>query len=111
MLKALLGFGSSETLHLQTQHCTPAAGPDGELPEALQKLDPHILELVCNEVVDRKTGVAWDDIAGQEAAKKLIQELVVWPMLNPDLFKVQVMCLAKRETTPLHSSGRVAIIT
>lgn len=67
----------------------PAADGDGELPEALQKLDPHIVELVCNEVVDRGAGVAWEDIAGQEAAKKLVQELVVWPMLNPHLFKVQ----------------------
>ena len=65
-----------------------ATDAEGELPEALQKLDPHIVELVCNEVVDRGAGVAWDDIAGQEAAKKLVQELVVWPMLNPHLFKV-----------------------
>lgn len=32
--------------------------------------------------------VSWDDIAGQETAKRLVQELVVWPMLNPHLFKV-----------------------
>lgn len=64
------------------------AGPDGELPEALQKLEPAILELVCNEIVERGGHVQWDDIAGQDQAKCLVQELVVWPMLNPHLFKV-----------------------
>ncbi|KAL3137273.1 hypothetical protein ABBQ32_006818 [Trebouxia sp. C0010 RCD-2024] len=63
------------------------AGPDGELPEALQKLEPAILELVCNEIVERGGHVQWDDIAGQDQAKCLVQELVVWPMLNPHLFK------------------------
>ena len=64
------------------------AGADGQLPEALQKIEPAMLELVCNEVVESGGRVAWDDIAGQEQAKRLIQELVVWPMKNPDLFKV-----------------------
>jgi len=32
--------------------------------------------------------VQWNDIAGQDQAKRLVQELVVWPMLNPHLFKV-----------------------
>ncbi len=27
--------------------------------------------------------VSWDDIAGQETAKRLVQELVVWPMTAP----------------------------
>ena len=70
--------------------CT-AAGPDGELPEALQKLEPAILELVCNEIVEAGGHVQWDDIAGQDQAKRLVQELVVWPMLNPHLFKVSLL--------------------
>ena len=64
------------------------AGPDGEMPEALAKLDPKIVEQVCNEVMDSGANVSWEDIAGQGPAKRLIQELVVWPMLNPHLFKV-----------------------
>ena len=63
-------------------------GPDGELPEALQKVEPAMLELVCNEIVEQGGAVQWNDIAGQEQAKRLVQELVVWPMLNPHLFKV-----------------------
>eukprot|EP00884_Botryococcus_braunii_P018696 jgi/Botrbrau1/550/Bobra.0010s0025.1 len=63
------------------------AGPDGELPEALARLDPAILEMVCSEIMDCRAGVQWEDIAGQEDAKRLVQELVVWPMLNPHLFR------------------------
>lgn len=70
-----------------------AAGPDGELPESLQKLDPNILELVCNEILDNRSRLSWDDIAGQEQAKRLVQELVVWPMLNPHLFTVRATSL------------------
>lgn len=75
----------------KTQHGTAAIpGPDGELPEALQRLDPQILEMVCSEILEGGSGcsVSWDDIAGQDRAKRLVQELVVWPMLNPHLFKV-----------------------
>lgn len=63
------------------------AGPDGELPAALQKVEPAMLELVCNEIVEQGGHVQWNDIAGQDQAKRLVQELVVWPMLNPHLFK------------------------
>jgi len=57
-----------------------------ELPDALAKLDPETLETVCNEVVEEGASMTWDDIAGQDSAKRLIQEMVVWPMLNPHLF-------------------------
>ena len=73
------------------------AGPDGELPEALQKLEPAILELVCNEIVEAGGRVQWDDIAGQDQAKRLVQELVVWPMLNPHLFKVPLLMHLERK--------------
>ncbi|KAK9817994.1 hypothetical protein WJX72_005483 [[Myrmecia] bisecta] len=74
------GVFSAKTLQM-------LAGPDGEMPEALQKLDPKLVEQVCNEVMDSSANVRWEDIAGQAQAKRLIQELVVWPMLNPHLFK------------------------
>ncbi|DBB14318.1 TPA: hypothetical protein ACH3X3_004631 [Trebouxia sp. C0006] len=62
-------------------------GPDGELPAALQKVEPAMLELVCNEVVEQGGHVQWNDISGQDQAKRIVQELVVWLMLNPHLFK------------------------
>ena len=66
-------------------------GPDGELPEALQQLDAQILDMICSEILEAHAGsaVAWDDIAGQQPAKRLVQELIVWPLLNPHLFKAR----------------------
>lgn len=83
----------SFTANLVLSACACFAGPDGELPEALQKVDPNILELVCNEILDKRSGIQWEDIAGQQDAKSLVQELVVWPMLNPHLFTVS-LCVA-----------------
>eukprot|EP00466_Bigelowiella_natans_P002537 jgi/Bigna1/92969/estExt_fgenesh1_pm.C_1220001 len=58
-----------------------------ELPEALKGLDPKLVEAIQNEMMDRNPGVSWNDIAGLEFAKKTVHEIVVWPMLRPDLFK------------------------
>ena len=60
--------------------------PDGSLPDALARLDPKTIEIVCNEVLDASPSVSWDDIAGQDAAKAAVQELAVWPTQNPGLF-------------------------
>jgi SpoVK/Ycf46/Vps4 family AAA+-type ATPase len=62
--------------------------PDSELPPELAKHDPKLIEQVCNEVIDASGRVAWEDIAGLETAKHLIKEIVVWPMLNPQIFTV-----------------------
>eukprot|EP00887_Chlorella_sp_A99_P000890 scaffold5.g890.t1 len=60
--------------------------PAEPLPEELARLDPQLVEAVCNDVLEAGEELVWDDIAGQDAAKALIQEVVVWPMLNPELF-------------------------
>ncbi len=58
---------------------------EGKLPEAVEKLDPQIVAAVCNDVMERPD-LQWEEIVGQEEAKRLIQEMVVWPVLNPSLF-------------------------
>lgn len=45
-----------------------------------------MIELVMNEVMDHGPNIGWDDIAGLDFAKKTIKEIVVWPMLRPDIF-------------------------
>ncbi|KAL3526181.1 hypothetical protein ACH5RR_014553 [Cinchona calisaya] len=62
-------------------------GPDGELPEKLRNLEPRLIEHVSNEIMDRDPNVRWDDIAGLEHAKKCVTEMVIWPLLRPDIFK------------------------
>ncbi|KAM7267183.1 hypothetical protein ACFE04_009349 [Oxalis oulophora] len=62
-------------------------GPDGELPEKLRNLEPRLIEHVSNEIMDRDPNVRWDDIAGLEHAKKCVTEMVIYPLLRPDIFK------------------------
>ena len=37
--------------------------------------------------MEKEPNVNWDDIAGLKHAKEAIQEIVVWPLQNPELFK------------------------
>ncbi|KAL6508188.1 Fidgetin-like protein 1 [Orobanche hederae] len=62
-------------------------GPDGEIPEKLRNLEPRLIEHVSNEIMDRDPNVRWDDIAGLDHAKKCVTEMVIWPLLRPDIFK------------------------
>ncbi|XP_052139582.1 ATPase family AAA domain-containing protein FIGL1 isoform X2 [Oryza glaberrima] len=62
-------------------------GPDGELPEKLRNLEPRLIEHVSNEIMDKDPNVRWDDIAGLEHAKKCVTEMVIWPLLRPDIFR------------------------
>lgn len=45
-----------------------------------------MVELIENEIMERSPKVTWDDIAGLEFAKKTINEIIIWPMLRPDIF-------------------------
>lgn len=62
-------------------------GPDGELPEKLRNLEPRLIEHVSNEIMDKDPNVRWDDIAGLDHAKKCVTEMVIWPLLRPDIFR------------------------
>ncbi|KAK8761869.1 hypothetical protein V5799_026866 [Amblyomma americanum] len=54
--------------------------------EALKNIDAKLVELIKNEIMDNGPGIHWDDIAGLEFAKQSVKEMVVWPMLRPDIF-------------------------
>ncbi|NWV65476.1 FIGL1 protein, partial [Malurus elegans] len=70
--------------------CKPHAGvpTDPLLPvdERLKNIEPKMIELIMHEIMDHGPPVNWDDIAGVEFAKATIKEIVVWPMLRPDIF-------------------------
>ena len=61
-------------------------GEDEELPEALEVLDSQFIERICNEVVNTGDPVEWHDIAGCSETKKIVHEVVLYPILNPSLF-------------------------
>jgi fidgetin-like protein 1 len=46
-----------------------------------------MVELIENEIMERGLTITWEDIAGLEFAKKSINEIIIWPMLRPDIFK------------------------
>ncbi|KAI3409733.1 AAA domain-containing protein [Psidium guajava] len=79
---------SDDGIDDSTKRCLEMlSGPDGELPEKLRNLEPRLIEHISNEIMDRDPNVRWDDIAGLEHAKKCVTEMVIWPLLRPDIFK------------------------
>lgn len=63
-----------------------AGGGNGEVDERLRNIDPGMVEMIENEILTRQPNVTWDDIAGLEFAKKSVMEIVILPLLRPDLF-------------------------
>ncbi|XAR52000.1 Microtubule-severing ATPase [Bertholletia excelsa] len=79
---------SDDAIDDSTKRCLEMlCGPDGELPEKLRNIEPRLIEHVSNEIMDRDPNVRWDDIAGLEHAKKCVTEMIIWPLLRPDIFK------------------------
>ncbi|CAH8481014.1 unnamed protein product [Dicrocoelium dendriticum] len=54
--------------------------------ERLKQFDAKIIDLISSEIMDSKCPIAWEDIAGLEFQKKTLKEVVILPMLRPDLF-------------------------
>ena len=72
---------------LGAQEDNPSAKSTEYKPDGyLKAIDKKLVELIMNEIVDHGPPVHWDDIAGLEFAKATIKEIVVWPMLRPDIF-------------------------
>ena len=45
-----------------------------------------MVELIINEIMDAGQKVEWDDIAGLAFAKDTVKEIVILPLLRPDIF-------------------------
>ncbi|NWR73977.1 FIGL1 protein, partial [Centropus unirufus] len=67
-------------------HARGSADPLLPVDERLKNIEPKMVELIMHEIMDHGPPVNWDDIAGVEFAKATIKEIVVWPMLRPDIF-------------------------
>ena len=58
-------------------------GGDAEMKEEyddprLKGVEPQMIELICNQIIDHAAPVTWDQIAGLSEVKKSILEIVVW---------------------------------
>ncbi|KAL3318259.1 Fidgetin-like protein 1 [Cichlidogyrus casuarinus] len=60
--------------------------PEEQVDERLKGYDKKILETIMSEIMDCKSEIKWDDIAGLEFVKKTLKEIIILPMLRPDLF-------------------------
>ncbi|XP_044149465.1 fidgetin-like protein 1 isoform X1 [Bufo gargarizans] len=65
-----------------------ASNSESNVPfdERLKNIEPKMIELIMSEIMDHGPPLNWDDIAGLEFAKTTIKEIVLWPMLRPDIF-------------------------
>ncbi|XP_067832379.1 fidgetin-like [Heptranchias perlo] len=70
---------------MQVQRVEPAT-TSNQLEEQLKNLDSQLLNLVTNEIVDCGPPVQWDDIAGLDTAKAVIEEQVLWPLMRPGAY-------------------------
>lgn len=52
----------------------------------IPNVDDRLIEFILDEIVDSGHTVQFDHIAGQEKAKQALNELVILPALNPELF-------------------------
>lgn len=50
-------------------------------------LDNKLVEIIEREIMQEGTKVTWNDIAGLENAKQNIKEIIVWPFVNPQIFR------------------------
>ena len=67
--------------------------PNGEpIPETLLKMDRDIVDRVVAEILETPTTIKWETIAGLEHAKAAVQELAVWPLMKPELFRGAPPC-------------------
>ena len=54
--------------------------------KSMAGIDEKLIETIKNEILEHNPNVTWEDIAGQDFAKSQIKEIVVLPMMRPDLF-------------------------
>ena len=68
-------------------NCYNGINLEPEMAKKFKSLDKKLLEFLESEVLDSAPSIEWNDIAGLEFAKKTIKEIIIWPMLRPELFK------------------------
>ncbi|XP_054707088.1 fidgetin-like protein 1 [Uloborus diversus] len=55
--------------------------------DTLKHFDKKIVDVILHEIMDFSPNIKWSDIAGLEFVKATVQEIVIWPLLRPDIFK------------------------
>jgi len=50
-------------------------------------VEKKFVQMIQNEVMVPEEKTSWEDIAGLESIKNTIKEIIIWPMVRPDIFK------------------------
>lgn len=50
-------------------------------------VESRLLDMIYSEVMVPEEKTGWEDIAGLSGVKNAIKEVIVWPMLRPDIFR------------------------
>ena len=88
----LLGGKATHAKSYQPPTVTKAPEPEEledewEGDERMKGIDKKLAKMIKDEIMDSSPNMSWNDIAGLESAKCAIKEIIVWPMLRPDIFK------------------------
>ncbi|UJR08660.1 hypothetical protein I4U23_012919 [Adineta vaga] len=73
---------SSVSNHRKTSTHNPNQRPTLKLPN----VEPKLVSYILDEVIENRPHVKFDDIGGQEAAKRALEEAVILPVLRPEMF-------------------------
>ncbi|XP_020282881.1 fidgetin-like protein 1 [Pseudomyrmex gracilis] len=79
-------FKQDKEKSTHSNNATSQSNKNNEEDERLKNIDPNMIELIRNEIMESGKTITWDDIAGLEYIKKIVKEVVVFPMLRPDIF-------------------------
>ncbi|XP_060852189.1 katanin p60 ATPase-containing subunit A1-like isoform X3 [Rhopalosiphum padi] len=77
-------------LHHSTPSTAPRPTDHKKQPQKTKTVigyEPHLVDIIEKDILQRNPNVQWDRIAGLKHAKTLLQEAMVLPMLMPDFFK------------------------
>ena len=83
------GGTGGATGRVQRKPAVPTRAPKAEpkFGENLPNGEKELVEMIERDILESRPNVHWDDIAGLEEAKRVLEEAVVLPLLMPDYFK------------------------
>jgi len=70
----------------QLPHAAPSRAAKSAMTGPIKGVDSKLASLILDEIIDGGAGVSFSDIAGLSLAKQALQEIVILPMLRPELF-------------------------